>query len=282
MNIEEVHKIVSKIRRTLFKNSNSYSIGVLKSHFRGTGLHFKEHQVYVHGDDVRFLDWKLLAKTSHPYIKTFEEERNVEIVVVIDASPTMFIGWNNISKLQASVELCCLLYLLAKETGDRVHAIVMADEILDVPPGSGEKGIVGLVSVLQKKHLLDKNGRVNLSYEHRDKVGMEGKLTAIMKHLRNRREVILFSDFNDFMDSRLLERIIYQSNVHCIKVEAPIDRADRTPYTLFVRDRVKTVRGKFKKIKIDDSPLAKGMLGKHFKKVKVDERYLEDFISEML
>ena len=54
MNIEAVEKAVSNVQNNLFKNSNSFSIGMLKSHFKGMGLKFKEHQVYVHGDDVRF------------------------------------------------------------------------------------------------------------------------------------------------------------------------------------------------------------------------------------
>ncbi len=64
MNIVEIEKTVAKIQTHLFKNSNSYAIGMLKSHFRGAGIQFKEHQVYCHGDDVRFIDWKLSAKTS--------------------------------------------------------------------------------------------------------------------------------------------------------------------------------------------------------------------------
>jgi uncharacterized protein (DUF58 family) len=77
VNIAEVRRVVGRIQASLFKNSNSTSVGVLKSQFRGTGLQFREHQVYEPGDDVRFIDWKILAKMNTPYIKTFEEERNV-------------------------------------------------------------------------------------------------------------------------------------------------------------------------------------------------------------
>ena len=91
MNIIEVRKIVGQIKTQLFKQSNSFSIGMLKSHFRGSGLQFKEHRQYTHGDDVRFIDWKILAKTGEPFIKTFEEERNVQIAVVIDAAFCMSI-----------------------------------------------------------------------------------------------------------------------------------------------------------------------------------------------
>ena len=63
MDLKKVNTVVSKLQASIFKNSNSFSIGMLKSHFRGTGLQFKEHQVYNYGDDVRFIDWSILAKT---------------------------------------------------------------------------------------------------------------------------------------------------------------------------------------------------------------------------
>ncbi|MEI8348445.1 MAG: DUF58 domain-containing protein, partial [Pseudomonadota bacterium] len=164
MDIQTVRKTVARIKSNLFKNSNSYSIGMLKSHFRGTGLQFRDHQIYVPGDDVKFIDWKMLAKTQTPYIKTFEEERNVEIAVVIDASTTMFSGNEGLSKLEAAIEVCCLLYLLAKETGDFVHGIVIADEIITIPKKSGEQGIIHLVSALQRKKILNDDGDINTNY----------------------------------------------------------------------------------------------------------------------
>jgi uncharacterized protein (DUF58 family) len=165
MNITEVRKVVGKIRANLFKKANSHSAGMLKTNFRGTGLQFKEHQVYNFGDDIRFIDWKILAKTSHPYVKTFNEERNVEIVVVIDATATMLTGYNGVSKLQAAIEICCLLYLLAKDTNDFVHALIVADEIIHVPKKSGEAGISHFISILEDKKILTEHGLVNLERE---------------------------------------------------------------------------------------------------------------------
>ena len=162
MNFVGIRKAVGRIKGQLFKNSNSFSIGMLKSHFRGTGLKFKEHQVYTHGDDVRFIDWKLFAKTGQPYIKTFEEERNVEIVEVIDAGPSMLNGEDGISKLQASIEICCLLYILAKETGDYIHTLILTDEVINIPKLAGDEGIVRLIATLEDKNILDTNGKVNI------------------------------------------------------------------------------------------------------------------------
>ena len=166
MDLKSVERTVAKIKNSLFKNSNSFSIGMLKSKFRGTGLQFKEHQVYSHGDDVRFIDWKILAKTSNPYIKTFEEERNVEIVVVIDATETMMTGYNGVSKLQASVELCCLLYLLAKESGDYVHAVIVSDRVTSLRRASGEAGVISLVSALERDELMNSRGNINIGRQY--------------------------------------------------------------------------------------------------------------------
>ena len=91
MNLKEIERVVGMIQAHIFRNSNAYSAGMLKSHFRGSGLQFREHQVYVPGDDVRFIDWKLSARAPNVYVKTFEEERNVEIVVFVDLSHTLFL-----------------------------------------------------------------------------------------------------------------------------------------------------------------------------------------------
>jgi uncharacterized protein (DUF58 family) len=144
MNLKEVEKVVAGIQSQLFKNSNSYAIGMLKSHFKGTGLQFKEHQVYVPGDDVRFMDWKLSAKTRTSYIKTFEEERNIEITVLLDITLSMFTGYKGVSKFQAAIELTCLLYLLAKETGDKVQVILWVDREVSLPLKSGKRGLFNL------------------------------------------------------------------------------------------------------------------------------------------
>jgi uncharacterized protein (DUF58 family) len=162
--LNEVRKTVGRIKASLFKNSNSFSIGMLKSHFKGSGLQFKEHQVYTFGDDIRFIDWNMLAKTNEAFVKTFEEERNIEITVVLDASRSMLTGVDGVSKLQASIEITCLLFLLAKETNDFVHVLVIGDELIDIPKSQGDKGISYLISNLEKYGILDETGIVNAQY----------------------------------------------------------------------------------------------------------------------
>lgn len=282
MNLKEVRKAVGQIRSSLFKNSNSFSIGMLKSHFRGTGLQFKEHQVYTHGDDVRFIDWKILAKTNTPYVKTFDEERNVEIVVVIDAGPTMLNGFNKISKLQASIEIACLLYLLAKETNDSVHCIIVSDEVINIPKKSGEEGIAYLVSALEKCGLYTENGKINLRYRYKKEIGDIEKQNAIMKHLGRRRELVILSDFNEFLDLTVLKKMIFRSNVHCFNIVSPLDEAEIIPFSLHTKSKIGSEEGSLVKIDLAGNKDLKSVLGKKVKKLRVKDRYLEDFIKEML
>ncbi len=282
MNIKEVRKAVGKIQSTLFKNSNSYSAGMLKSHFKGTGLQFKEHQIYSHGDDVRFIDWKILAKTNTPYIKTFDEERNVEIVVVIDASSTMLNGYNGVSKLQAAIEICCLLYLLAKETNDFVHALVLSDEVINIPKKSGEEGIARLVSALEEKGILNESGHVNISYVPKTILTEKQRQINIMKHLSKKRELVLLSDFNEFMDSGALKKMLYRKNVHGFQIVSPLDEADEIPFSFFASSAPGGRDGKMARIDLGGIKEISSIFGKKIKKLKVQDRYLESFIKEML
>jgi uncharacterized protein (DUF58 family) len=281
MNINEVRKAVGKLKANLFKNANSFSIGMLKTNFKGTGLQFKEHQVYTFGDDVRFIDWKILAKTSNPYIKTFNEERNVEIVVVIDASATMLMGYNGISKLQASIEICCLLYLLAKETNDKVHTIIVTDQIINVPKKSGDEGITYLISTLEKYNILDEHGKVNTGRTINEDVDMTQKYISIMKHLNRKREIVLLSDFNDFIELGTLKKILFRSNVHCFQVLSPIDEAEKMPYSIFAssKSNEKSTLGKYN---LAGNKELLSEFGKKMHKLKVAENYLDNFIKEMM
>lgn len=281
MNINEVRKTVARIKSALFKNSNSYSIGMLRSHFKGTGLQFKEHQVYVPGDDVRFIDWKLLAKTGDPYIKTFDEERNVEIVVVIDASPTMFFGDRGVTKVQAAIELSCLLYLLAAETQDYVHVLLVTDKVINIPKKNGDAGIVALISTLEKNNVLKENGEVNIAFgDELNGFDEIERYNSIMKHIGRKREVVIFSDFNELISTEHLRRVIFQKNVHCFQILSPIDYSLEVPYliksTSQENGKNRNFGVNFKRNGIQD------LLGARVKSLAVGERYLEEFIKEMV
>jgi len=276
MNIKEVERVVGSLQSHLFRNANSFSIGMLKSHFKGSGLQFKEHQVYSPGDDVRFIDWNLTAKSNNTYIKTFEEERNVEIIVVIDITPTMFIGYKNVSKLQAAIEIACLLYLLAEKTKDQVKTVIMLDKATILPSTSGQKGIVLIISVLERMGVLDEHGKVNVNFQFDQLVEEKKKLGLIKSFVARRKETVYLSDFSHITDFETLNKLIYRRNMHCFKVSSPVDDAMNRPFSIFARFDKKSsmLKGNTKK--------RESLLKGKWKEISLKERYLELFVHEML
>ncbi|MCT4642553.1 MAG: DUF58 domain-containing protein [Bacteriovoracaceae bacterium] len=273
MNLKEIERVVAGIQTHLFRNSNSFSIGMLKSNFKGAGLQFKEHQVYTPGDDVRFIDWKLSAKSSNTYVKTFEEERNIEIIPFLDITNTMFMGYKGVSKLQAAIEIVCLLYLLAEKTKDKIKPIIYTGKSQILPPQAGKEGITFFISILEKKNILLDSGKVNLEYSLDVK---DSKREGLLKSLVARgKEVVYLSDFSDFDNIELINKLLYRRNMHCFKVMSPIDNMKKMPYSIFtnINNKNITVRA--------NTSGEKELKGR-FKKLDVSQRYLETFIREML
>jgi uncharacterized protein (DUF58 family) len=276
MNLKEIEKVVGSIQNHLFRNSNSFSVGMLKSHFKGAGLQFKEHQVYNPGDDVRFIDWKLSAKTNTTFVKTFEEERNVEIYIMIDVSETMLMGYKGVSKLQASLELACLIYLIAEKSKDKVCTIIHTKENKILPLASGQEGIILLISQLEKMNILTSEGKVNfeyVAYEESDEL----KKLALLKNLVARgKEVIIFSDLSRVENFEVLNKLLYRPNMHCFVIESPLDNVKKLPFAIFGKDN-----GKAKVVRTNTANKEEELKGR-FKKIGVQERYLEKFVREML
>ena len=278
MNIEEIHKIVGLIKTNLFKNSNSTSIGLLKSHFRGSGLMFKEHQIYSYGDDVRFIDWKLLAKSQIPYLKTFEEERNIEISVVLDATPTMLMGYKGTSKLKAAIDIICLLYLLAKETHDYIHVFIVKETIVNLPKACGEEGVIRFVDTLSKNGILDAHGNVNYDIEHFKKIPSDTIYLYLSKYVKRNSEIVFLSDFIDLFDDYHLKRILKDKRTYCFRLVSPIEELSQGSFRILANNQ----QGKY--FWKAHSKKRKEKQDSYYKKMKfinVKNRYLETFVKEM-
>jgi len=225
MNLSEVRKVVGTLKQSFFRSSNNKMVGLLKSNIRGSGIQFKEHRQYMAGDEVRFIDWKLLARKGVPHIRTYEEERNVKICVVIDAGRTMFSGVDGISKIQVAIELTALLILLAQKTNDYIFPIIVADNIYHLPRCVGEKGLVQFLSEGQKIGLFTLDGKVNLKFQEKYYKN-ESNLGDLKKDLMSKQrstEMIIFSDFKDIVSISLANDMIKRKHVHCYRLRGPSD-----------------------------------------------------------
>lgn len=268
------------IQTHIFRNSNAYAAGMLKSHFRGSGLQFREHQVYVPGDDVRFIDWKLSARSSNIYVKTFEEERNVEIVVFVDLSHTLLYGYEGVSKLQAMIEIVALLYLLAGETHDLVRVVIWGEKTMNLPPKKGREGLTLFISFLERLGLLDENGKVILKQDKPINTHTEeNKIAQIKAFLARRKEVIYLGDLSLVKNKELWGKILDKKNMHCFRVISPVDKNTSMPFLFKVKNPL-TGKGMVRDLKgVEDEPL---FLKERFKEIGVHERYLEKFVKELV
>ncbi len=280
MNLKEIERVVGMIQSQIFRNSNAYSTGMLKSHFRGSGLQFREHQVYVPGDDVRFIDWKLSARSPNVYIKTFEEERNVEIVVCFDLSHTLLYGFEGKSKLEAMIEIVALLYLLASQTHDLVRVVIWGEKTLNLPPKRGKEGLTIFISALEKAGLLDENGKVQLTYDGKMNTHSETmKITQVKAFLARRKEVIYLGDLSLVKDKLLWGKLFDKKNMHCFRIFSPVDKNTEMPF-LFKARNPATGKNMVADIRsIDGDPM---FLKERFKEIGVHERYLEKFVKELV
>jgi uncharacterized protein (DUF58 family) len=253
---------------------------MLKSHFRGSGLQFREHQVYVPGDDVRFIDWKLSAKTDNVYVKTFEEERNVEIVVFLDLSPTLLYGYKEVSKLQAMIEIVALLYVLAGQTHDLIRVNLWTDKTINLPPKKGQEGLTLFISVLEKLKLIDEDGKVIITQSKTLNTQTEESKIAQMKaFLARRKEVIYLGDLSLVKSKTIWEKILDKKNMHCFRIYSPIDKNTNLPF-LFKTKNPSTNKSLVTDLKGQES--APMFLKERFKEIGVHERYLEKFVRELV
>src|SRR5690606_14462668 len=118
-------------------------------------------------------------------------ERNVEIVVFLDLSHTLLYGFNDVSKLQAAVEIIGLLYLLAGQTHDLIRTVIWSERTINLPPKKGQEGLTLFISMMEKLGLMDKNGKVVLKQPKPLNLQTEEqKVSQIKAFLARRKEVI--------------------------------------------------------------------------------------------
>lgn len=280
MNLKEIERVVGMIQSHIFKNSNAYATGMLKSHFRGSGLQFREHQIYVPGDDVRFIDWKLSARSDHTYIKTFEEDRNVEIVVFLDLSQTLFYGYNQVSKLQALIEIIALLYLLAGETHDAIRVIIWANKTINLPPKKGKEGLTLFISMLEKLNVIDADGKVIISEKNINNILPElSKVAQIKAFLARRKEVIYLGDLSLMKDRNVWDKLLDKKHMHCFRIFSPVDKNIGMPF-LFKTKNAATGKSIISDLKGSNEQAL--FVKERFKEIGVHERYLERFVRELV
>lgn len=185
---------------------------------RGRGMLFHEARKYVPGDDTRHIDWKMTARMAEPYVRLHQDEREREVFVALDASPSMRTGWQERTKLEYAVELAATLALSAVEQRDRLGWIVFADRALEVsPPGRGRGRLFGAIRAFLR-HLATPPAPCRES-------DPRAAIHAVQKSRGKRFALFLVSDFIDHDVPEDLKYVQARHDVMLLHVYDPLEYA---------------------------------------------------------
>ena len=182
----EILKQVRRIEISTRGLVNEVFSGEYHSVFKGRGMNFAEVREYQYGDDIRSIDWNVTARTGSPFVKVFEEERELTVMLVVDVSASCDFGTRERLKGEVAVEICALLAFSAIKNNDKVGLIIFSDRIEKfVPPRKGRRHVLRVLREL---------------LYHRPE-GRGTDITAALEYLthvqRKKAVAFLVSDFRD-------------------------------------------------------------------------------------
>jgi uncharacterized protein (DUF58 family) len=142
-------EIIRKVRRIEIRTKrlvNDVFSGEYHSIFKGRGMEFEEVREYQPGDDVRVIDWNVTARYGFPYVKKFKEERELTVMLLVDASSSGEFGTAERMKGEIAAELCSVLAFSAIKNNDRVGMIIFTDRVEKyIPPKKGSSHVLRLI-----------------------------------------------------------------------------------------------------------------------------------------
>lgn len=148
----ETSDILKRVRQIEIKTrglSNNIFAGEYHSAFKGRGMAFSEVREYQYGDDIRDIEWNVSARFSKPYVKVFEEERELTVMLLVDVSESLNFGTTNQLKRDMVTEIAATLAVSAIQNNDKIGVIFFSDRIEKfIPPKKGQKHILYIIREL--------------------------------------------------------------------------------------------------------------------------------------
>ncbi|MBN1541957.1 DUF58 domain-containing protein [candidate division KSB1 bacterium] len=142
-------EIIKKVKRIEIQTRglvNDIFSGEYHSVFKGRGMEFSEVREYQYGDDIRTIDWNVTARTGHPYVKVFEEERELTVMLLVDVSPSGEFGTVQQMKGEVAAEICAMLAFSAIKNNDKVGLIIFSDHVEKyVAPKKGKRHVLRVI-----------------------------------------------------------------------------------------------------------------------------------------
>ena len=186
MDIKEIIKRVKRIELKSRRKANNLFMGEYHSAFKGRGMIFSEIRPYQYGDDIRNIDWNTTAHYNEPYVKVFEEERELTMVLMVDVSASSDFGTRKQFKSETIAEICATLAFSAITYNDKVGLILFSEDIeLFIPPKKGKRHVLRIIRELVNYQ--PKNKKNNLS----------NALRFLIDAFKRKSNIFILSDFID-------------------------------------------------------------------------------------
>ena len=216
----ETSEIIKKVRKVEIKTrglSQNIFAGQYHSAFKGRGMAFSEVREYQYGDDVRDIDWNVTARFHHPYVKVFEEERELTVMLLVDVSGSLDFGTAHQTKRDMVTEIAATLAFSAIQNNDKIGVIFFSDKIEKyIAPKKGRKHILYII-----RELLDFKPQ-----SRRTDIGMA--VSYFTRMMKRRCTAFLLSDFYT-RDDFYKEMQIANSKHDMIAIQVYDQRAKMLP-----------------------------------------------------
>ncbi|MDA7804244.1 DUF58 domain-containing protein [Crocinitomix sp.] len=211
----ETKELIKKVRKIEIKTkhlSNQIFSGEYHSAFKGRGMAFSEVREYAVGDEIRTIDWNVTARFNEPFVKVFEEERQLTVMLLVDISASGMFGTKNQLKRETITELCAVLAFSAVSNNDQIGLILFSDKIEKfIPPKKGKSHILRIIREL-------------INFEP---TGVETDISQALKYFTQviKKKSIAFI-LSDFMDDNFSDALKISSRKHDVVALKVLDKAD--------------------------------------------------------
>ena len=225
MNTKELLKKVRKIEIKTRKLSNNIFGGEYHSAFKGRGMTFSEVRKYQYGDDVRTIDWNVTARYREPYVKVFEEERELTLMLLVDISGSSNFGTRTKLKNEILTEIAATLAFSALNNNDKVGLVLFSNKIeLFIAPKKGKIHVLRIIREL-------------LNYESTSLKTNISKALEFLSQVQKKKAIIfILSDFIDSNYSKSVQLISKKHDLTGVRIFDLFEKELQKSGLLFVND----------------------------------------------
>jgi uncharacterized protein (DUF58 family) len=212
----ETSELLKKVRKIEIKTrglSSHIFSGEYHSAFKGRGMAFSEVREYTPGDDIRSIDWNVTARFNTPFVKVFEEERELSVVLLVDVSASGAFGTHSQFKQELITELCAVVAFSASQNNDKIGVIFFSDKIEKfIPPKKGKTHVLRIIRELIEFKPENKKTNIELALKYLSNV------------IKKRSIVFLISDF--LTDTSYKDALKIASKKHDLVALRIIDKSE--------------------------------------------------------